>query len=151
MEEKDVAAAAKLAAQLVRQHHAFDPRRFFLTDDVEDGYRWYFGTQLAEPEGVLLVAEVDGEVAGYLYGSVEPRDWAKLLDRHGAIHDVFVDARFRRRGIAKALMDAGIRELEKKGAPRVVLYSAQDNADAQTLFAQLGFRRTMVEMTRETT
>jgi hypothetical protein len=31
-----------------------------------------------------------------------------------------------------------------------VLHTAAGNADAQALFARLGFRRTMVEMTRET-
>jgi hypothetical protein len=36
-----------------------------------------------------------------------------------------------------------------KGAPRIVLHTAASNADAQALFARLGFRRTMVEMTRE--
>lgn len=149
MTEADVAPAAVLAAQLVRQHHAFDARRFFVTPDVEDGYRWFFGTQLEEKNVVLLVAELDGALAGYVYGTVEGRDWALLLDKHGAVHDVFVDARFRRRGVAKALMEAALVALKAKGAPQVVLYSAAPNAEAQALFERLGFRRTMVEMTKE--
>ena len=39
--------------------------------------------------------------------------------------------------------------LEDHGAPRVMLWSAEANPDAQRLFERLGFRRTMVEMTRE--
>ncbi len=106
MTKADLSRVGSLAGELVRLHHHFDPRRFFLTDGVEEGYRWFFGKTLAEKDGktVLLVAEVEGAVAGYVYGSLEPRDWAKLLDVHGAVHDVFVDDAHRRRGLAKSLM-----------------------------------------------
>jgi RimJ/RimL family protein N-acetyltransferase len=39
--------------------------------------------------------------------------------------------------------------LEALGAPRVVLLTAWQNDGAQALFEKAGFRRTMVEMTRE--
>ena len=96
---------------------------------------------------MLLVAEVEGQVAGYVYGSIEPRDWAKLLDVHGAIHDVMVSDAYRRRGLAKLLMLEAMRVLREAGAPRVVLYSATPNVQAQALFASIGFRSTMIEMT----
>jgi RimJ/RimL family protein N-acetyltransferase len=51
--------------------------------------------------------------------------------------------------VATALMDAAMAWLKKQGAPRVVLATAEQNEGAQRLFARLGFRRTMVEMTRE--
>lgn len=149
MRKGDLDAVSKLAGQLVRQHHGFDAKRFFLPDDPEGGYRYWLGKQLDDPEAVLVVAEVDGEVAGYLYGGLEARDWARLLDAHGAIHDIFVDPRFRRRGVASALMRAGIAMFEAKGAKQIVLSSATPNLEAQALFESLGFRKTMVEMTRE--
>jgi ribosomal protein S18 acetylase RimI-like enzyme len=144
----DLGPVGLLARQLVRQHHQFDPDRFFLTPDVEVGYRRWFTSQLGRPGVVLLVAELDQQVAGYLYASLEERDWAMLLDDHGALHDVYVDERFRRRGVARALVLAGVAALEQRGAPRVVLSSASQNREARALFASLGFRETMVEMTR---
>jgi RimJ/RimL family protein N-acetyltransferase len=39
--------------------------------------------------------------------------------------------------------------LQQRGAPRVLLWTAEPNAVAQRLFARLGFRRTMIEMTRD--
>jgi ribosomal protein S18 acetylase RimI-like enzyme len=146
MEERDLDQVATLAAQLVRQHHAFDARRFLLVEPVEKGYRWFLESQLGEADVLLLVAEVDGAVAGYVYGAVEERNWALLLDAHGAIHDVFVDERFRRRGVARQLMEVALARLESAG--QVVLSSATDNVQAQALFRSLGFRSTMVEMTR---
>ena len=149
MTRGDLETVGRLAGDLVRVHHHFDTRRFFLSEGIEEGYRWYFGKALDErgPKTVLLVAEAEGVVAGYLYGSIEPRDWAKLLDVHGAVHDVFVGDAYRRRGLAKLLMLEAVKRLRAAGAPRVVLYSATPNTQSQALFGSLGFRSTMIEMT----
>jgi ribosomal protein S18 acetylase RimI-like enzyme len=148
MKNTDLDAVSRLGAELVRLHHRYDPRRFFTTDDPQGGYKWFLGTQMKNADVVLLVAELDGEIAGYLYGSLEERDWARLVDAHGAINDVYVDERYRRRGVARALVNGGVAALEEKGAKRVLLSSAWPNTEAQALFEACGFRRTMVEMTR---
>jgi ribosomal protein S18 acetylase RimI-like enzyme len=145
----DLPAAARLAARLVRLHHAFDQRRFFLPDDVEAGYGWWFGQELDREQVVLLVAEQQGAIVGYCYGRLEERDWNQLLDACGAIHDVWVEEHARRGGVASRLIEAMVAGLQAKGAPRVVLHTAAGNDTAQRLFERLGFRRTMVEMTRE--
>jgi ribosomal protein S18 acetylase RimI-like enzyme len=67
----------------------------------------------------------------------------------GAIYDILVDPAHRRNGIGRLLLDATIAELKKLGAPRVVLSTAEQNQEAQRLFERAGFRRTMIEMTRE--
>ncbi len=147
MTEADLDAASKLAEELVNLHHGWDRTRFFTTPDVASGYRWWFQKQLGEEGVLLLVAEVDGAIAGYLYGTLEERDWAKLLDPHGAVHDIHVSAAFRRRGVAQALMNAARTRFQAMGAKQMVLYSASANVEGQTLFKKLGFRPTMVEMT----
>ncbi len=145
----DLPSVAVLAGKLVRLHHAFDPLRYFVADDVEGAYRDWFGKELGRAGVVLLVAETRGEVVGYVYGRMEGRDWNQLLDACGAIHDVWVEEHARRGGVARLLIGAAVDELESKGAPRVVLHTAVQNTAAQQLFEQLGFRRTMIEMTRE--
>ncbi len=144
---EDVPAIARLAADLVRLHHQFDPRRFFLEEPVEDGYAWWIGRELDRDGAVVLVAEIDGAVVGYTYSSLEKRDWVRLLDAHGAVHDVFVDAAHRRHGVARALMQATVAALAARGAERIVLSTATPNESARALFAELGFRPTMIEMT----
>jgi len=149
MEQADLPAVSALAGALVRLHHRWDEQRFFLPDQVEAGYAWWLGSQLGEEGVLLLVAQLDGEVAGYLYATLEERDWGLLRDDCAVLQDIFVDERFRRRGVARRLLEEGLRRLAKLGAPRVVLMSATQNKEAQALFASLGFRATMVEMTRE--
>jgi ribosomal protein S18 acetylase RimI-like enzyme len=147
-EVADLEGAARLAAELVRMHHRVDPGRFFLTDDVERGYARWFARERKRREAVILVAVRADQVVGYAYGTLEERDWNALLDRHGAIHDIYVSDAARQRGTGRRLLDALIGELEGLGAPRCVLSTMVSNTTAQRLFVGAGFRPTMLEMTR---
>ena len=60
-----------------------------------------------------------------------------------------VTERVRRHGIAEKLIEAAAAWLVARGVERVMLWTAEKNAPAQRFFAKLGFRRTMIEMTRE--
>lgn len=149
-EERDLPALGRLGAVMVSVHHGFDSDRFMSPDtDVEEGYAWFLGTQLAEPDAFVAVAERAGEVVGYVYATLEPQSWKELRGPAGFVDDLVVDERARGQGIATQLAETAAGWLESKGAPRVMLWTAQKNEPAQRLFERLGFRRTMVEMTRE--
>ena len=92
----------------------------------------------------------DGAVVGYVYAGVEGMDWMSLRGPAGVVHDLVVDPAHRRQGIGGMLLAATLKALQAKGAKQVVLSTAEANEPAQRLFAAAGFRRTMVEMTRET-
>ena len=145
----DLEDVGRMAALLVRYHHDVDSKRFLLVQGVEQGYRRYFESQLGDERTVLLVATRGEQRVGYAYARMEPRDWNALLDAHGALHDIYVDAAARRVGIATALLDEVRRRLAAKGAPRIVLTTMVQNEAAQRLFERHGFRRTMIEMTEE--
>jgi len=144
----DLPRVAALAGELVRMHHAVDAARFLLPDRVEEGYAWWLERELGRPEAVVIVATEGEQIVGYAYGTREERDWNALLDEHGAIHDVFVAPKARRGGTGRKLVLAIVAELERRGAPRIVLSTMIGNEPAQRLFAACGFRPTMLEMTR---
>ena len=152
----DLPALGRLGALLMRTHYNFDRKRFLEPGtNAEEGYAWFLGEQLKdEGNAVVLVAEepfdsAQGEVVGYVYAALEPISWKELRDACGFIHDVAVDEQARRHGIGAALVEAAMKWLKERGAPRVVLGTAEQNVAAQRLFSRLGFRRTMIEMTRE--
>jgi ribosomal protein S18 acetylase RimI-like enzyme len=146
----DVRTLGRLGAVLVRTHHDFDAARFIAaTPQTEHGYGSYLGSQLGNPDIVVLVAEDGGEVLGYTFAGVEGYDYMSLRGPAGVLHDIVVDPAHRGRGVGRALLDATLAELKTRGAPRVVLSTAERNEPAQRLFARAGFRRTMIEMTRE--
>lgn len=146
----DLTAIGRLGALLVREHHDFDPERFIAaTSRTERSYGSFLGTQLEEPNIVILVAERNGEVIGYTYSGVEGTDYMSLRGPAGVMYDIVVDPDHRKQGVGRMLVDATLEALKARGAPRVVLSTAERNAAAQRLFDRAGFRRTMVEMTRE--
>jgi ribosomal protein S18 acetylase RimI-like enzyme len=146
----DLESIGRLGALLVRIHHEFDPRRFIpATPKTEKGYASFLRTQLNEANVVMLVADQDGEVLGYTYAGIEGYDYMSLRGPAGAFYDIVVDPAHRGEGIGRLLLDATLDALRTQGAPRVVLSTAEQNEAAQRLFAHAGFRRTMIEMTRE--
>jgi ribosomal protein S18 acetylase RimI-like enzyme len=146
----DLQAIGRLGALLVRAHHDFDPKRFIAaTPQTERAYASFLGTQLEEPNVVILVAELDGELLGYSYAGVEGYDYMSLRGPAGVLHDIVVDPMHRRHGVGRMLLEATLAALAARGAPRVVLSTAEQNEPAQRLFARAGFRRTMIEMSRE--
>jgi ribosomal protein S18 acetylase RimI-like enzyme len=154
MTKSDLPAAARLAGKLVRMHYDLDPRRFLHLANPEAGYARYFAGELESDATVLVVAErTSGEgapaVVGYAYARLEPRSYNELLDACGKLHDVYVDESARGRKLGEALVVEVVRRLTEKGAPRVLLLTAVQNEAAQHLFEKLGFRTTMLEMTRE--
>ena len=146
----DLPVLGGLGAALLRLHYEFDPLRFMAPGaNVEAGYAWFLGTQSEDSSAVVFVAERDGAVIGYVYAGLEPQSWKELREEAGYIHDIVVTDSERRHGAATALMEAAFDWLKSIGAPRVILGTADRNAGAQRLFERLGFRRTMVEMTKE--
>jgi ribosomal protein S18 acetylase RimI-like enzyme len=148
--ESDLATLGRLGALLMQTHYAFDKQRFMAPGtNPAEGYGWFLGSQLNQEDSIVLVAERAGSVVGYVYAGLEPRSWKELREPAGFIHDLAVDESARRTGVATALVEAAIEWLRAQGVLRVLLCTAEQNSVALSLFSRLGFRRTMIEMTRE--
>ena len=149
-EQRDLAVVGEMGAQLVRMHHAFDARRFLTPPaGVAEGYASFLGTQLARDDVAVYVADREGTVVGYVYAGVEPMSWMELREEAGFIHDIFVIEAARGSGVAVRLAEAAIAWLAGRGMPRVLLWTVPQNEAARRLFGRLGFRQTMMELTRE--
>ena len=140
----------RLGALLVQEHFEFDPRRFLAPNTRTPAlYAAFLLSQLEEPRAVVMVADHGGDAIGYAYGAVEGYDYMALRGPAAVLHDLIVAPEWRGQGIGRALLEATITALTVQGAPRVVLSTAERNRSAQRFFERMGFRRTMVELTRE--
>ncbi len=146
----DLPPLGRLGALLVEAHHELDSRRFLAASHrTAAAYASFLSTKLEDPDAAILVAEVHAEVIGYAYAAIEGYDYLSLRGPAGVLHDLIVDPQHRGRGVGGLLIKAAMAYLKARGAPRIVLSTAEGNQAAQRLFARMGFRRTMVEMTRE--
>lgn len=146
----DEKALGRLGAMLVEEHYRFDPLRFLEPmPDLPARYGQFLASRHSQPGNVVLVAERAGAVAGYVFGAKEGFDYMSLRGPAGVIYDLLVDPAHRRQGIGADLMSAMLEALKALGVPRALLFTAEKNHIAQGMFERTGFRRTMIEMTRE--
>jgi ribosomal protein S18 acetylase RimI-like enzyme len=149
-EKRDMKSLGKLGAMLMRVHYEFDPLRFLPPGaGTESGYAQFLSAMLDSRDACVFVAEEAGVVIGYTFVALEPLSWKELRGPAGFVHDLAVAEESRRTGAGTRLMSAGTEWLREQGAPRVILWTAAPNAAAQALFHKLGFRDTMIEMTKE--
>ena len=92
---------------------------------------------LEHEDAQVFVAELDGEVAGAVSLWIQPRlNWTTP---QAWIPDLYVDPAFRRRGAARALLDACVDEARRRGCHRLVLESGHHRAEAHQLYEGYGF------------
>ncbi|MGH8191378.1 MAG: GNAT family N-acetyltransferase [Rhodanobacteraceae bacterium] len=119
----------------------FDAYRMFYRQPSElEGARAFLKDRLDRKESVILLARDAAE--GHALGFVQlyPLFSSVAMRRIWVLNDLFVVFDARKRGVARALMDAA-RELGRaNGALRLVLETGEDNRPAQALYETLGYR-----------
>jgi PhnO protein len=125
----DWPAVASLLAELGR------PDVRGLEDEAQ--HAGWFADYLARPDAVALVAEVDGQVAGFL--DLEFRQRLNFPTPQAWIPDLVVSETNRRRGAGAALM-ARAEELSKeRGSWGMTLESATWRTDAHRFYLREGY------------
>jgi GNAT superfamily N-acetyltransferase len=138
----------ELAELLVRTHYAIDRSRFVHPDTLRGTvYTSAVRDEIARGDAMLNVADDDGQVIGYVFAGIEPGNWKELRHEAGYVHDLVVDETRRHGGVGGALLASAIDWFAARGMTRMMLWTAPSNVEAQRLFARVGFRPTMVEMT----
>jgi predicted GNAT family acetyltransferase len=104
-------------------------------DNPLDSRRWRVKTVGSRARDIILVAEEEGEVCGYL--------WAvgiQLFDyRIGIIFDTFVPSEMRMRGIGRQLLSKALEEFRKMGVHR--FWANTDNAAMCSLLESFKFQQ----------
>lgn len=88
-------------------------------------------SELSNPLSLWLVAEVDGQVAGYIGSQSVPPE--------SDVMNVAVDPSYRRRGIAQALVTVLVKELKNAGNTSLTLEVRASNSAAIALYEKMGF------------
>ena len=92
---------------------------------------------LAHPDGAIVVAEGDGQLAGCASLWVRPR--LNQVRPEAWLPDLYVRPEQRRQGIANALLDASVAWARERGCFALKLESGHDRAEAHRLHDAYGF------------
>jgi len=96
----------------------------------------------AARDGAILVAEIDGEFAGFAVGWVRQEDHIAITaesNRFGYVSDICVMPRYRGRRIAVRLLGALEQRFAAAGVLHMLLYALAGNTMARTVYEREGF------------
>jgi GNAT superfamily N-acetyltransferase len=104
--------------------------------DRDRSQAWLSSATTTGPMRAFL-ARVDGVAAGICLIAICPASLS--LGEFWMVRDVFVDPRWRRSGVAWALLDAVRAAAQRRGALRLTLQTEDDNPAALRLYERYGF------------
>jgi len=89
----------------------------------------------------LVVAEVDGSFAGFIYFFIDSHPWFDPeVGRYGHILEVHVKREYQSLGIATRMLEFALEDLKKRNMNVVYIDTGGDNARAIRLYEKMGFR-----------
>lgn len=111
------------------------------SEPIADGYRRALEAIAGDPNNALLVAEVEGAVAGAFHLTI-----IQYVAYRGGnvaqIENVIVDPAHRGRGVGEAMMRWAIDEARRRGCFRVQLTTNKIRKRAHRFYERLGFTAT---------
>jgi ribosomal protein S18 acetylase RimI-like enzyme len=113
-------------------------RRFYAQPGDLERARAWIAERLQRDEAVVLLATLDDRPCGFtqLYPMFSSVRTARLR----ILNDLYVDEDARRRGIARALLDAAVAFARAEGAAGLMLETGRDNAAARALYRAAGWQ-----------
>jgi GNAT superfamily N-acetyltransferase len=148
----DAEALARSWREGGRELRDMAPERFRMPD--EDGLAEFFRVDLASshgPDVLALVAEVEGEIAGSVEAQLHPPSESarfQVLDYlrkpRVYVNHLHVDPRFRRRGVATALMETVERWARDKGAGSIALDTYAESPLSVPFYEAVGYERASI-------
>jgi len=135
----DIAISRAVPADLDALATLFDAyRRFYgQASDVPRARQW-LRERLRFGESAVLVARRDGAMAGFV--QLYPMYSSVRMARTWILNDLYVDAATRRKGVARALLDAAADFAREDGAAGIALETTVDNTAARALYRSAGWQ-----------
>jgi GNAT superfamily N-acetyltransferase len=140
-QEADLSRLAWLDYQQAVYHHQLEPE---IIQPVEE--KLYLELQtpclasmLRLPERLLLVAEAEGTVIGYLNGKLETLPPVFIGSPQLYVEDLFVQAEHRGRGIGKALLAAAYQWGKARDVRSVTLNVNEKNIPSRAFYEKVGY------------
>ncbi|MDP1719600.1 MAG: GNAT family N-acetyltransferase [Candidatus Nanopelagicaceae bacterium] len=149
MDDLQIRAASVSDAKGIAKVHVYTwqstylgliPDSFLQGLNVEKGTaNWIKNIESPLPRSKTLVAEMDGEIVGFIGVGA---DREEELPNHGEVYAIYVLPSIQGRGIGTALMREGLTALKTEGLTRAVLWVLDGNLRTRAWYESHGWRST---------
>lgn len=123
---------------LLAHHEPLDPH-YRLRPGSEGEWRRLVERLLDSSDAAVFVWEEDGALLGFCTAQVEQAPPVLVERSRAEITDLMVEPRARRRGIGRALAEAGGAWIRERGVERTTVRVAAHNPEGQAFWRALGF------------
>lgn len=135
---EELERAAKFLVRFYRVNEEFDPL-YTVVDDPEPVARQLIQRYSEEENSVLLVALSEGRMVGLIHGEVRHNPMLRASPL-GVMMELYVHPSYRRRGVARRLIEEAAKKLREKGAKAIAAEFPYLNEIAVSFYKDLGFR-----------
>lgn len=151
VKEADADRVGELWKALIQHHRMLDEA--MPTPAADGAYRYAQRVRNSQHDDqtVVFVAEVDGEIAGYVMGVIVdllPEMFEE--ERGGFLADIYVDPAYRQQGLGRGLVKALKNWFRGREVDYFEWYVAAANMDAIAFWRTLGGRDVMLRMRAST-
>ena len=128
---------------MLLEYHAERSPRLALRAEAEEQIRRLLAAHLRDGDSRVLVWDEAGDLLGLCIARVLRRPAIFAETERGEIEHLLVRESSRRRGIGRALAEAGLAWMADRGIRRAEIQVAVENADARGFWRALGFTAAM--------
>jgi len=145
---KDLDVLSKMSLSLLKYHQKFD--KYFSPSKNADKFLKSFQKKCIYSKNYYLIVSIlDGKINGYALAGLSSRPPIFKDRKVGFIYDVYVEEKFRKRGIGKELLEEMFNWLKSNKIKNVELSVHAMNALGNKVWIKENFRVTSHKMHRE--
>lgn len=143
----DAKRIGELWLEMVNYHQQFDELMFRASEHGAEFYETSILSRLPDPQTRVLVADVDGEVVGYVLGmlvNITPEMFAPI--RSGFLADISVTEAYRRQGIGRELVERLVLWFQSQDVTYFEWHVSEKNQNAVKFWKSIGGETIMLRM-----
>jgi ribosomal protein S18 acetylase RimI-like enzyme len=137
---KDAEKSLPVWNQFMDYHKRISTMDSEMTDNAGEIWVKYFQRHVRSRRRKAIVAEQDGEIAGFLLGEIQKRPPIFTNSYQGFIDSIGVLESKRNQGIGALMLDAFAEWAREKELPYVLLNVVVENEIAKRLYERQGFK-----------
>lgn len=135
----DIDSIFELWVESMKFHEELDPLIFGFISEKSNVAKRFIGEQFNKKSSVILVAEKEDRVIGYLLGEIRERLPFQRLQVTGYIWDIVITSGERNKGIGSLLLEKAFDFFKDRNLDTVMLNVSEKNRNAQRFYERHGF------------
>lgn len=147
MTEQDADAVANLWYRLSKHHEEYHSYYAVRESGIEDLVVHVL--DLLRRDCMIYVADLEGEIAGFVSGYIVRRNPHLQTERVGKVDNIFVADEYRGNGIGTQLLESLFQFYKNNEIVYIEISCDLQNADAMRLYKRLGFKEQKVLLIKE--